>query len=68
MKYVASPLKLLAHRSLPVRGAWIEIEKPSQDGLREQASLPVRGAWIEIGWLYAFGGGYAVAPRKGSVD
>ena len=33
--------------SLPVRGAWIEI---NQEGLRarNRRSLPVRGAWIEM--------------------
>ena len=36
-----------AAKSLPVRGAWIEIpyRLPSDSGL---PSLPVRGAWIEI--------------------
>ena len=34
-------------QSLPVRGAWIEIDTAAQE---EEAhrSLPVRGAWIEI--------------------
>ena len=34
--------------SLPVRGAWVEIPKPSVAVL-ELASLPVRGAWVEMG-------------------
>ena len=35
-------------KSLPVRGAWIEI-KSDNPGLRcPQRSLPVRGAWIEM--------------------
>ena len=33
--------------SLPVRGAWIEIEK-STETYETCLSLPVRGAWIEI--------------------
>ena len=36
-----------AHKSLPVRGAWIEISlNHTNDALK--TSLPVRGAWIEI--------------------
>ena len=35
-------------RSLPVRGAWIEILSGHTGGGRS-LSLPVRGAWIEIG-------------------
>ena len=34
-------------RSLPVRGAWIEMGIP-RDIIRAGRSLPVRGAWIEI--------------------
>ena len=34
-------------RSLPVRGAWIEIPA-LYDCYDTYASLPVRGAWIEI--------------------
>ena len=34
--------------SLPVRGAWIEIENHACD-YYDGTSLPVRGAWIEIG-------------------
>ena len=33
--------------SLPVRGAWIEIEYPT-DKASINSSLPVRGAWIEM--------------------
>ena len=33
--------------SLPVRGAWIEIDYPT-DKASINSSLPVRGAWIEI--------------------
>ena len=36
------------HRSLPARGAWIEINgKPTGEFIRIM-SLPARGAWIEI--------------------
>ncbi len=33
--------------SLPVRGAWVEIDKQPLLDLRA-TSLPVRGAWVEI--------------------
>ena len=55
-------------QSLPVRGAWIEINRKLDTDKRRIESLPVRGAWIEIpmntvkiSWL-------SVAPRAGSVD
>ena len=53
--------------SLPVRGAWIEIEARIQ--CRHAAeSLPVRGAWIEM-TADAHGTPITlVAPRAGSVD
>ena len=35
-------------RSLPVRGAWIEIDGNPPLHYRTLQSLPVRGAWIEI--------------------
>ena len=35
-------------RSLPVRGAWIEIPMLSVLNPEKYWSLPVRGAWIEI--------------------
>ena len=39
--------QLLACTSLPVRGAWVEIQI---DDLHRKGytSLPVRGAWVEI--------------------
>ncbi len=37
-------------KSLPVRGAWIEIVMGTQE-FHAMASLPVRGAWIEISYL-----------------
>ena len=55
-------------RSLPVRGAWIEI-LTFPDFHKRSLSLPVRGAWIEIAVNRAeksANGG--VAPRAGSVD
>ena len=36
-------------KSLPVRGAWIEIRRECCAAMCAQSSLPVRGAWIEIG-------------------
>ena len=35
-------------RSLPPRGAWIEMKKPDEAQEAERQSLPPRGAWIEI--------------------
>ena len=46
--------------SLPVRGAWIEIDGNPPLHYRT-LSLPVRGAWIEIGRLPA------TAPDPGSL-
>ena len=53
--------------SLPVRGAWIEIDN-LRKGHRKLWSLPVRGAWIEIGHTGGNGNCTTVAPRTGSVD
>ena len=38
----------IADTSLPVRGAWIEIQKRLENPPNSGKSLPVRGAWIEI--------------------
>ena len=35
------------HRSLPIRGAWIEIRTRMRES-SSSMSLPIRGAWIEI--------------------
>ena len=47
MKFLLHRKAQCTTRSLPVRGAWIEIQA---EGRGESAgkSLPVRGAWIEI--------------------
>ena len=54
-------------RSLPSRGAWIEIMYTNTPRA-VWMSLPSRGAWIEIvlGWELQKGG--YVAPLAGSVD
>ena len=54
-------------RSLPVRGAWIEIQFMHQADMMAM-SLPVRGAWIEMGWYSGQEQINIVAPRAGSVD
>ena len=54
--------------SLPVRGAWIEIDAGLVNMTNSTMSLPVRGAWIEIGSVAVTSSTIAVAPRKGSVD
>ena len=53
--------------SLPVRGAWIEMQGVSRHN-RQLVSLPVRGAWIEINLCAGDGFLLHVAPRAGSVD
>ena len=55
-------------RSLPVRGAWIEIAASFVPRAGESGSLPVRGAWIEIEELTEETLLNCVAPRAGSVD
>ena len=54
--------------SLPVRGAWIEIDAARQPPLYPRLSLPVRGAWIEMTTLLTSIKQSTVAPRAGSVD
>ena len=54
-------------RSLPTRGAWIEIRK-SHDTILRLLSLPTRGAWIEIRQAYSNYETGKVAPHAGSVD
>ena len=54
-------------RSLPSRGAWIEIRPAIRlDGCG--ASLPSRGAWIEIFKAPELPEKEFVAPLTGSVD
>ena len=54
-------------KSLPVRGAWIEIGLCGGDWDKLK-SLPVRGAWIEICHTRLALHHRLVAPRAGSVD
>ena len=55
-------------QSLPVRGAWIEIQHGQDVQRLTIASLPVRGAWIEILYSFWVKSRSIVAPRAGSVD
>ena len=48
LKYQQGNRDCLPARSLPVRGAWIEIEVYAKLLRNKYRSLPVRGAWIEI--------------------
>ena len=57
----------ICNRSLPARGAWIEILKLIFT-LMKKTSLPARGAWIEILKLIFTLMKKTVAPREGSVD
>ena len=54
-------------RSLPSRGAWIEIVARITV-YSEPKSLPSRGAWIEITVYPPSPSGLRVAPLAGSVD
>ncbi len=47
MKYGVSLDYIAGRRSLPTRGAWIEMDLVSTI-FRKRQSLPTRGAWIEI--------------------
>ena len=65
----SSPRRLtpLTSASLPVRGAWIEIQVIVTPNAF-CTSLPVRGAWIEIFIIRIASKNRFVAPRAGSVD
>ena len=54
------------NRSLPVRGAWVEMRRISMR-VCEAVSLPVRGAWVEIDARSPPRHPRRVAPRAGSV-
>ena len=47
MKWYDAEGREIERKSLPVRGAWVEITYYIADGYKRQ-SLPVRGAWVEI--------------------
>ena len=50
MKYMIAVVgSVVDGMSLPVRGAWVEIQFMHQADMMAIASLPVRGAWVEIG-------------------
>ena len=57
----------LEEKSLPSRGAWIEIAWRAV-WVPWDWSLPSRGAWIEIEWTCAVYRRGNVAPLTGSVD
>ena len=52
-----SLLYALTVLSLPMRGAWIEIDVYNYDRVVLPESLPMRGAWIEIV------GKFVIAPK-----
>ena len=54
-------------RSLPVRGAWVEMRFPATGYIAGFGSLPVRGAWVEIQIKPGNPAERRVAPRAGSV-
>ena len=67
LKWAVGKCRQNAEKSLPVRGAWIEINGAG-DRQDADASLPVRGAWIEISGQGISPRLKTVAPRAGSVD
>ena len=67
MKYIRRAIADKQEKSLPVRGAWIEINTRPKWPEKER-SLPVRGAWIEMATMAARRTAAEVAPRKGSGD
>ena len=54
-------------KSLPVRGAWVEMSIITVKMVSKSLSLPVRGAWVEIPGERAAVVVERVAPRAGSV-
>ena len=67
LKFFARATSHARPRSLPVRGAWIEITS-GVCRLMVLPSLPVRGAWIEMSCVAVILYFPVVAPRAGSVD
>src|SRR5699024_3054207 len=55
-------------KSLPSRGAWIEMPTWRSFGAWRWPSLPSRGAWIEIASPPLLSAQRQVAPLAGSVD
>ena len=49
MKSEGKTLDSVTVRSLPLRGAWIEIIDTNSEKTNVSKSLPLRGAWIEMG-------------------
>ena len=48
MKWHKFRVRCVGNKSLPVRGAWIEMRHRAIRNRAGLQSLPVRGAWIEI--------------------
>ncbi len=53
-------------KSLPARGAWVEMTVTGAKFLQAK-SLPARGAWVEMGKIFPRAMLENVAPRTGSV-
>ena len=67
MKYLQILQRIRYIASLPVRGAWVEINSHMSFAICTVPSLPVRGAWVEISCMGGKRGFAIVAPRAGSV-
>ena len=48
LKFDRSSSVKTTFKSLPLRGAWIEIAFNAEQAALNRKSLPLRGAWIEI--------------------
>ena len=65
---IAAEIVKLADKSLPLRGAWIEMLIAAEIVKLADKSLPLRGAWIEIGRNAKAYPLIIVAPLAGGVD
>ena len=67
MKYLIAGGLLIAQRSHPARGGWIEMGMSGYCGA-SPASHPARGGWIEMDAIRPKNGTLCVPPRTGWVD
>ena len=65
LKLQTKSANLDEYKSLPVRGAWVEIVVPTIKPC-VTPSLPVRGAWVEMSRLRSRGLGSQSLPVRGA--
>ena len=66
LKCYTTPPDSADRRSLPARGAWIEISFPHSASVIQLPSLPARGAWIEINPQHIKKGRKKSLPARGA--